>query len=157
MTVMLERPQAPPAPVRSSWGAWVAIALSPVMYVVAIWMAFFVLGDEDIKWWGNLIVVLLLAAPPVTAIVLGARSARSGNRLGAHATALSVAWVSFVTAFWYAANYPYNGESLVMPTIWGILAAILLGAAVEGWDRLSNHRERHLPVGGKAGRILSDR
>lgn len=140
MTVTLDRPPTSSAHMRPSRGAWIAVVLSPVMFVVATWMGFFLLGDEDIKWWGDVIMGVLMAAPPVTALVLGIRSAMSGNRLGAHATAVAAAWVGFMATFMYAANYPYNGESLTMPAVLGAVAAIVLSSAVEVWDRSRRKR-----------------
>jgi hypothetical protein len=103
-------------------------------------MSFFVLGDENIKWWGNLIVILMVFAPPVVAAVLGVRAAQSGNRLGTHAAAVAGALMAFAIMFWYAANYPYNGESGAMPLTLATLTAVLVAAAVEGaWQWFSSH------------------
>lgn len=95
-------------------------------------MSFFVLGDENIKWWGNLIVLLMVFAPPVAGVVLGVRSARSGNRGGTHAAAVAAALIAFAIMFWYAANYPYNGESGAMPMTLAAISAVLVAAAIEG-------------------------
>ncbi len=138
-----ERPPRTPAPpIRSSRWAWLAILSAPVFAVLAIWMSFFVLGDENIKWWGDLIVLLLVFGPPLVGAVLGARSARSGSLPGVHAAALASSWVAFVIMFWLMANYPYNGESGVMPMSLGVISGVVLAAAVEGWYWLRTHRPR---------------
>jgi energy-converting hydrogenase Eha subunit A len=139
MTVMLERPPTRPRPVRSSRWAWSAILLTPVLSVLAIWMGFVVFGDENVKWWGDLIVLSIAFAGPVAAIALGIRSARSGNRLGVHATAVGAAWVAGVMMFWYAANYPYNSESGVVPALLGVVVALVVAAAIEAWYRFRRH------------------
>ncbi len=117
-----------------------AMLLAPAVYVLAIWMAFFILGDENIKWWGDLIVLLMVLGPPLAGFALGIRSARSGNPMGAHASALAGAWTAFMGMFWYAANFPYNGESGVMPVVLGVITAAVAALAVELWYRL---RGRH--------------
>lgn len=130
----LERPSRSPShPVPSSQWAWLAILSSPVFAAVAIWMSFFVLGDENIRWWGDLIVLLLVFAPPLVGAVLGGRSARAGNLPGAHAAALASSWVAFVLMFWLMANYPYSGESGAMPILLAAITAVVVAAGVEGW------------------------
>lgn len=140
MTVPLDTLPTRAHPVRSSRWAWVALLLTPALGVLAVWMAFFVLGDENIRWWGSAIVLLLAFAPPAAGAVLGVRSALSGNRFGAHACAVAAAWFAFGVAFWYLANYPYNSESAVAPLWLGAVAAAVAGAAVEVWYRLRTPR-----------------
>lgn len=136
MSVTLERETvAPPRRPRSSRWAWVAALSSPVSCAVAIWMSFFVLGDENITWWGDVIVALMVFGPPVLAVVLGTRSGRSGNRLGDHASAVAAGWAGFLVTFWYAANYPFNGESGAVPLALGALAALALAGVVEALAR----------------------
>jgi hypothetical protein len=106
MTVKLVRSAAPPAPVRSSRWAWIAASMSPVGCLVALWMAFFVLGDESITWWGDLVVIALVTGPPLAGMVLGVRSERSGNGLGTHALAACAAWLGFLLTFWYPRELP---------------------------------------------------
>lgn len=125
------KPALNPPVVRTSRWAWVALLLSPVLCVLAIWMSFLVLGDEDIKWWGELVVAVMVVAPPGAAGLLGVRAGRSGNRLGMHAAAAAGGWLTFLLMFWYAANYPYNGESTVMPITLGIISAVLVAFAIE--------------------------
>lgn len=103
-------------------------------------MGFFILGDENIKWWGDAIVLLLAFTPPVVGAVLGVRSALSGNRFGAHAAAVAGAWIGFWGAFWYLANYPYNSESSVVPAILAGVAAAVACAGVEAWYWLRSRR-----------------
>ncbi len=98
------------------------------------------LGDENIKWWGDLIVLLMVFAPPLVGAVLGARSARSGNQPGMHAAALGGSWVAFIIMFWLMANYPYNGESGAMPISLGVITAVAVAAVVEGWYWLRKDR-----------------
>ncbi len=136
MKVPLETLPTRTRPVRSSRWAWVALLLTPVLGVMAIWMAFFVLGDENISWWGSVIVLLLAFAPPVAGAVLGVRSALSRNPRGAHASAVAAAWLAFWFAFWYLANYPYNSESAAVPLWLSAVVAAVAGAAVEAWYRL---------------------
>jgi hypothetical protein len=151
MRVTVETPPkaaARPPRVRSSRWAWFLLLLSPVLCVAAIWMSFFVLGDEDIKWWGELIVMLMVFAPPVAAAVLGVRAGRSGNGLGTHAAAVAAASMAFVIMFWYLANYPYNGESGAMPLTLAVITAVLVAAATEGgwyWFRSRQHPTTHRP------------
>lgn len=140
MTATLERPRTAPHPVRSSRLAWLALLLTPALGAVAIWMSFFVLGDENIKWWGELIVAVLVVAPPIAGLLLGVRSALSGNRLGAHAAAVAAAWLAFWIMFWYLANYPYNSESGAIPLSVAAVTAVVVGAGVEGWYRLRGRR-----------------
>jgi hypothetical protein len=125
------RPAPNPPVARTSRWAWCVLLLSPVLCVLAVWMSFFVLGDENINWWGELIVGVMVLAPPVAAALLGVRAARSGNRLGTHAAAVAGGWLTFLIMFWYAANYPYNGDSAVVPVTLGIISALLVAAAVE--------------------------
>ncbi len=99
------------------------------------------LGDENIKWWGDLIVLLMMFAPPLVGAVLGARSARSGNQPGVHAAAaLGGWWVAFVITFWLMANYPYAGESGAMPIFLGVIIGVAVAAVVEGWYWLRKDR-----------------
>ena len=129
-------------PVPSSQWAWVAILSSPVFAALAIWMGFFVLGDENIKWWGDLIVLVLVFAPPLAGAAIGARSARAGNLPGVHAAALASSWVAFVIMFWLMANYPYNGESGAMPISFAVITGVVVAAGVEGWYWLRRSHSR---------------
>lgn len=131
-------------PVPSSQWAWVAILSSPVFAALAIWMSFFVLGDENIRWWGDLIVLALVFAPPLVGAAIGARSARAGNLPGVHAAALASSWVAFVIMFWLMANYPFNGESGAMPISLSVITGVVAAAGVEGWYWL---RRSHSQVG----------
>lgn len=106
MTVPLTTLPTRSHPVRSSRWAWVALLLTPPLGALAIYSAFFVLGDENITWWGGVLVLLLAFGPPAVGAVLAARSALSGNRAGAHACAVAAAWWAFWIAFWYLANFP---------------------------------------------------
>jgi hypothetical protein len=114
--------------------------VTPVLGLLAIWMAFFVLGDESIKWWGSVIVLVLAYGPPAVGAALGVRSALSGSRSGAHAFAVATAWFAFWVAFWYLANYPYNSGSASVPLLLAAAAAAVAGAAVEAWYWLRTHR-----------------
>lgn len=135
---MMPQLAVPPTPtsaraVRSSRWAWVALVLTPPLGLLAIWMAFFVLGDENIKWWGSALVLLLAFGPPALGALLGARSAISGNHAGAHAGAVAAAWWAFWLAFWYLANYPYNSQSAAAPLGIAGAAACVASALVEMW------------------------
>ena len=136
MTVALKKAPAPRPPVRSSRWAWWALLLTLPVGALAVWMSFVVLGDENIKWWGNLVFAVMVLAPPLAGIVLGGRSALSGNRVGAHAGAIGAAWLGFWIVFWYLANYPFNSESGAVPLSLAAVAAIVMGAATETWYQL---------------------
>ena len=129
-------------PVPSSRWAWAAILSSPVFAALAIWMSFFVLGDENIRWWGDLIVLVLVFAPPLVGAALGARSARAGDLPGVHAAALASSWVAFVIMFWLMANYPYNGESGVMPISLAVITGAVVATGVESWYWLRRSRSQ---------------
>jgi hypothetical protein len=139
MTVSLEKQPTRTRPVRSSRWAWVALLLTPGLGLLSILLVLFVFG-EDVSWWGSVIVLGLAYAPPAVGVVLGLRSALSGNRSGAHAFAVATAWFAFWVAFWYLANYPYNSESAAVPLWLGAVAAAVAGAGVEVWYRLRTHR-----------------
>lgn len=139
MTVSLESQPTRTRPVRSSRWAWVALLLTPVSGLLAIWLVLFVLG-EDVRWWGSVMVLLLAYAPPAVGLVVGVRSAVSGNRSGAQAFAVATGWFAFWVAFWYLANYPYNSESAAVPLWLAATAAVVAGAAVETWYWLRTHR-----------------
>ena len=139
MTVSLERRTTATRPVRSSRWAWVALLLTPVLSLLAIWLGLFVLG-EDVAWWGSVVVLLLAYGPPAMGALLGVRSALSGNRSGAHAFAVATAWFAFWVAFWFLANYAYNSESAAVPLWLGAAAAVIAGAAVEMWYWLRTRR-----------------
>jgi hypothetical protein len=59
-----------------------------------------------------------------------------------HGGAASAAgWSAALITFWYAANYPFVGESDAIPLALGVAAAIVVAGAVEAsWRRLRTHR-----------------
>jgi hypothetical protein len=132
MTVSLEKQPTRTRPVRSSRWAWVALLLTPVLGLLSISLVLFVHAFA-VSWWGGVLVLGLAYAPPAVAVVVGLRSALSGNRSGAHAFAVATAWFAFWVAFWYLANYPYNSGSAAVPLWLGAVAAAVAGAAVETW------------------------
>ena len=102
-------------------------------------MGFFVLGDEKITWWGDLVVIVLALLPPVTAVVLGARSGRTGNSLGALASAIAAAWLTFVVMFYVGANYIWAGEPTTGPAALAVSLALVAGGVAAAWVRKSDH------------------
>jgi hypothetical protein len=132
----------PAPPIRSSRWAWLAIVASPAFAALAIWMSFFVLGDENIGWWGDVTVLLLVFAPPLVGAGLGARSARAGSQPGVHAVALGGAWIGLLLVFWVMANYPYSGESGLLPISYALITGAVVAAGVEGWYWLRVRRSR---------------
>ena len=112
---------------------------SPLSCALAIWMGFFVLGDEKITWWGDLVVIVLALLPPVTAVVLGARSGRTGNSLGALASAIAAAWLTFVVMFYVGANYIWAGEPGTGPAALAVSMALVAGGVEATWVRKSGH------------------
>ena len=129
----LEQSRAPEVPVRSSRWAWAAMLASLAVYPLAIVVA---LGNQEDAWFPNLIATTLAILPPATGILLGVRSARSGNHLGGLATAVGSAWLTLIITFFVGANYLWSGESLVGPNALAIILAVLVAGAVEiAWNR----------------------
>jgi peptidoglycan/LPS O-acetylase OafA/YrhL len=132
MSMTLERSAKVPA--KSSRWAWLALLASLVVYPLAIVVA---LGNQSDEWLPNLISTALVLLPPVAGVLLGVRSANSGNRLGGLATASGSAWLTFIVIFFVGANYIWGGESLVAPSALAMVLAVIVGGAVEAaWYRL---------------------
>jgi hypothetical protein len=103
---------------------------------LAIWRA---LGDEYARWWDDLVVLAFTLLPPVTAVVLGARSGRTGNRLGAFASAIGAAWLTFVVMFYVGANYLWAGEPGTGPDVLAVSIALVVGGVEGALVRKSGH------------------
>ena len=77
---------------RLALGAWIAVALAPVGWVLGIVLAFFS-GEGEAKGIGPVTLgirgVLLFVAAPATAVVLAVRAARAGHRSGRIAVVVS--------------------------------------------------------------------
>jgi hypothetical protein len=94
------------------------------------------LGNQDDDWVPGLVSLALALLPPVGGVMLGVRSARTGNRLGGLATAIGSAWLTLIVAFFVGANYLWSGESLVSPNVLAVVLAVIVGGAVEAaWNR----------------------
>ncbi len=134
MSMTLGRPSPATAHLRSSRWAWVALLASVALYPLAVVVA---LANQDDDWLLGLVSLALALLPPVGGILLGVRSARTGNRLGGLATAIGSAWLTLIVAFFVGANYLWSGESLVSPNVLAVVLAVIVGGAVEAvWYRL---------------------
>lgn len=116
------------AQVRSSRWAWSALLAAVVTYPLALVVA---LGNQEDEWLPNLISTALALLPPAGSVVLGIRSARTGNRLGGLAAAIGSAWLTLIVTFFVGANYLWSGESLVAPEVLAVVLAVIVGGAVE--------------------------
>ena len=133
MLMSRERAPAAQAPARSSRWAWLTLSAALVLYPLAIAVA---LGNQDNEWLPNLISAALALLPPVGGMLLGIRSARTGNRLGALATASGSAWLALIVTFFVGANYLWSGESLIAPNVFALVVAVIVGGAVlAAWYR----------------------
>lgn len=128
MSMTMERwPAAPNVFVRSSRWAWLALLVSLVVYPMAVAAA---LGQENTTV-GDFIFVALMLVPPVAGVLLGVRSARTGNRLGVLATAIESAWLTLIVTFFVGANHIWTGGRPLGPATLAIGLAMVVGGAVE--------------------------
>ena len=133
MLTTRERPPAAKAPVWSSRSAWLTLLAALGLYPVAIAVG---LGNQDNEPLSKLISAALALLPPVGGILLGGRSALTGNRLGGLACATSSAWLTLIVMFFVGANYLWSGESLIAPNVFALVVAVIVGGAVlAAWHR----------------------
>jgi hypothetical protein len=95
--------------------------------------------------------VALVILPPVARILLGVRSARTGNHLRGLTSAIGSTWLTIIAMFIVGANYLWSGQSLVAPNMRAIVFAIIVGGEVEAAWQQFWHTPNHPGAPGAPG------
>lgn len=125
---------SPKAPVRSSRWAWLAMLSIVLVFPLAVVVSFNTADFEhpsNSPDWGYLVFVVFVLLPFVAGVVLGVRSGRTGNPLGALAAAIGSAVITFVVTLNIGANFVWTGKSGnsgYSEALGAILALIVAGA-----------------------------